>query len=264
MSLYLDAGANAAFITRPDGSVLYFDLTETERHMGKAEVTRFPVEEGGDISDNVRVDAPPFTMRVTISNTPLVPSGNQGAQQGGTIVRIPVDITPYQPPTLSLIAGAIANPVASAVNALQSLAPTSVLMPVLQFPNEFDASVDALAILQDMQNNAELLSITTSLAIYDDYVLEDWELVRDSSTGTGSQVDLTFRGILIVQTTQAAQPFVTQPNAKPPKSKGAQSLQAAPIKASVLTNITGNNQGANNVNVFTGQAQNANGSSVGQ
>ena len=246
-----------AFITRPDGTSLYFDLTDSEKHVGDAEVTDFPVEEGVDISDNMRVRPPPFVMRCTITNTPIVPSGNQpdtvpGKMTSSVEGQVKIDTTPYVPP--AQLASAIINPVGTAVTLLSGpYGPTSVTANVLLFPQDFDAHVDALSILADMQSKAELLQITTSITIYDDYVLEHFELLKDGSAW--QTVDLTFKYINIVQTTTSAQPFVSEPKATPPKNKGQQSPTPAPPKVDLLTVLLGNNNPNAQTNIFTGAAQ---------
>jgi hypothetical protein len=238
-----------AFITRPDGTNLYFDLTDEERHIGHAEVTDFPVEDGSDISDNMRVKPGPFTMRCTISNTPIVASGNQGGTYPGVSPydqpTVTVDITPYKAPFNAV--SALVNPVGTIINALQGpYGPQSFPLTVM-FPDDFDGPTDALFILDAMQSNAELLQITTSLCVYENYVLEHYELVKDG--GPWQMVDLTFKQLILIQTTTSATPFVSEPGKTPPKNVGAKSPTAVPpplkSQITVLGNAAGNaNAGA--------------------
>lgn len=219
----------AAYIQRPDGSSLYFDLTEEERHMGEADITDLPIEEGPNITDNMRPKNAPFTMRCFISNTPLVPSGNQAGTTPGVWTDnvtsgVLIDVEPYQAPVGSVVAAAIINPVGSVINAIGGAIagpPIKPVFQVLMFPSDFDANSDSNETLDAMIKNAELLTVFTSVAEYDNMALARYELVRDANTGTGSAVDLTFQPLNIVKTMTAATPFTTEPRGTQVKDKGA-------------------------------------------
>jgi hypothetical protein len=238
-----------AFITRPDGTNLYFDLTDEERYSGTAEVTEFPVEDGGFIADNVRLKPGTFTMRCTISNTPIVASGNQGGTYPGVSPydqdTVNVEVKPYVAPFNAV--SAILNPVGTIINALSASRDQTYPLTIM-FPDDFDGPTDALFILADMQARGDLLEITTSLCLYENYILEHFELVKDGSPR--QMVDLAFKQIVIVQTTTSAQPFVSTPNATNPKTKGQKSPPAAapgPVKS--LLTVAGN--AAGNANAGT-------------
>lgn len=211
----------AAYIQRPDGTALYFDLTYDEHHTGEAMVTKLPVEDGPSINDHIRAERSPFKMRCHISNAPLENSGNQTGNTNGSVT---LDITPYkaQQSVLASVASAIVNPVGAVTNALAGDPGKKVIsVPVLLFGTAFDAVVDALFILRDIQENGELLTVFTSVAEYEDMVLERFDILRNYDTGTGADIELSFVPLNIVTTQTAPTPITTEaPAAEPVKKLG--------------------------------------------
>ena len=62
-----------AMIGLKDGTQLLVDVTMSENHTFESEVTDYPVESGGSISDNIRPRPITVSMEGIISNTPLEP-----------------------------------------------------------------------------------------------------------------------------------------------------------------------------------------------
>lgn len=234
-----------AFIQRPDGSAVYFDLTDEERHVGMAEVTKYPVEDGPEVADHIRPVAAPLMLRCTISNTPLVPSGNQPGTTPGEATpndmgTTTVDATPYQAPFNPL--SAVVNPIGSVMNAIGNALSSHdyhVDVPVVVFNTPFNAPVDTLFLLNDIKEKGEILTIFTSIAEYDGMVLTKFELIRNASTGTGAEVELLFEPLTVVTTTTAAAPQPTEPRGNVVKKKGAQGPKAPdPPKNSIAWTAT--------------------------
>jgi hypothetical protein len=232
----------SVYIQRPDGSCLYFDLTDEEKFSGSAAVTKFPVESGSDITDNVRPQPTPFTCRCTISNTPLLPSGNQPGTGPGAFSdkglfdsTVTINTTPYPTPPGTVALQVLLNPVGSVISAVGSLgSPTSVELPVMMFDEDFDANQDTLTVLEEIRQASELLTIFTSLNSYESMVLSRYEIVRNKDTGTGSDVELSFEPIEFVTTTSAPTPDLTKAAQTAKTSKGPQGPVAAqPPKSSV-------------------------------
>ncbi len=74
-----------------DGQVqsILFDATERDSHQSTATITEHPIEEGANISDHIRKDLDRVSLRVVVSNTPIVApvdhadgvTGRQGSVQ---------------------------------------------------------------------------------------------------------------------------------------------------------------------------------------
>lgn len=58
-------------LTAADGSTLAFDAVVEEGHASPAEATSFPVEEGGDASDHIRLGPKTLTIRGIMGEFPL-------------------------------------------------------------------------------------------------------------------------------------------------------------------------------------------------
>lgn len=236
----------ACFIQRADASYLYFDITDEEQHQGKAVVTDYPVEDGPNVTDHMRVALTPFTMKCTISNTPIkknIAAGSSGDDgRGGTIATVVIANSPYQRPVGLL--NVVANPIGTAMDAVGgALAgkPQPFKQQVVMFPSEFDAVRDMLDALNEMQEGRELVDVTTSKRVYNQVVLESFEMTRNASTGTGAEVTLTFKTLRIVDSASAATPTPTEPRGTPPKAKGKQA--PTPASAADKTSLIGQGTG---------------------
>jgi len=119
------------------------DCAVTEGHSFKSEVTQFPVEEGADITDHVRVLPDVITLEGLVSDTPL-----------GTLAERR-EITEGLP------------------------------------------SEDALAWLKRIRTDREPVTISTSLGIYKNMVLEALEIPRDAKTGNALAFTAIFRQVVI-------------------------------------------------------------------
>lgn len=255
---YSESQAVSAYIQRPDGSAVYFDLTSEEHHTGEAKVTKLPVEEGPDVNDHMRAEPRPLALRAFTSNTPLEPSGNQaGIKRGSTDVlgSVDIDITPFKPK--KTIAGAIAqaviNPVGFVTNALtDDDSKKTATISVIKFPYEFNAPKDTLELLKEMQDNAELLTVFTSVDEYENVVLERYAMTRNAETGTGAEIEMFFVPLRIVKVTTAATPITTEPQVKTVKKAGKKDPEPEVPRASVAKNLSQNDT---NKNLFTGKPE---------
>ncbi len=64
--------------------VLWFDVTTEEQHHLKAEITEHPVEEGINVTDNVRPAADTLSLTCFISNAPLTTKTGQSRGRNWT------------------------------------------------------------------------------------------------------------------------------------------------------------------------------------
>lgn len=227
-----------AQIIRPDQSFLMFDLTDEEHHQGDLEVTKYPVEEGPDVADNVRLQPREFHLTCTISNSPI----HDYNKLGGRVTNFPITGAGPSPKT-QLISGlpasldpladaevgglfAALSAVSGAIGSLFAGSPTKYSVNVLAWATPFDMVITARDNLDEMQQNAELLTVVTSKYVYNGYVLSHWDETRNVETGDGALFNLTFTEISQVTVSLTAAP-VTEPRGQAPVAKGAKGVKAA-------------------------------------
>jgi len=64
-------------ISRADGTGVTFDCSLNETHTRRSTVTRFPVEVGGSIVDNIRAEPDGLTLEAIVGAAPLSPDRGQ-------------------------------------------------------------------------------------------------------------------------------------------------------------------------------------------
>lgn len=81
---------SAAYFLWTDESLssnqLIFDVVEDERWRGGAEVTKYPVERGSNVTDNVRPETDAVTLRVFATNEPI------GSNNWATPLNMPLEV----------------------------------------------------------------------------------------------------------------------------------------------------------------------------
>lgn len=209
--------------------VVSFDVTPTEQHDSVAVVTEFPVEEGVDVADHVRLLPKVLSCEVFVSNEPIHPFTFLGpllAIRGAEQV-VPLDIpTPFNPP--SLFRGvAIASPGAGIRTAMAAfegrLTKPALFAQVLKFDPPFDAVAITYGKLMSIQESRAKLRVVTSLTEYDNMVLAAVSTPRTVADGTGATFQLGFRQLRKVSPANVAAPKVPlEPRGGPKKNRGGQ------------------------------------------
>lgn len=175
---------------------LYFDLAFSDSAIHSSDITKFPVEQGADVADHVRVN--PFTLSasVFVSNTPIddLPDHSRGKQVG--------------PVALS------GSPLLQATSA-----------QVAQFTSANDAGPNGdfiagtYAILRGLHDEHRILTATTPIKQYQDMAITKVALMRDKDfSGDGAKFELELEQITIVTSDLVTSAIV--PQAQPDLSKG--------------------------------------------
>lgn len=211
----------AAYIKRPDGSFVYFDVTTEEQLGGDSDITDYPVEEGPNITDHIQPNLSRITIKCFLTNEPIVDNG-----RGMTSATVTLP-TFQQTNPLAPNLGSLTRTVENAVSSLFSTpGPTEYNVSVLSFPF-FDAVRDMLGVVEDMRLGREMLTVVTSKKAYDNMALSRWDLSRDAQTGTGAELSLEFKQIVTVSVSVDIAPLPTEPRGRPPKTKGTKDPPAA-------------------------------------
>lgn len=114
------------------------DIATSESHSFPGEVTKFPVESGGDISDHIRDLPPVITLECIVSDSPSGEVARDATRQ--------LDVT----------GDGLIN------------------------PNALPVSADALAYLRDLKAQRKLVTVETSLGIFEQMAFVELDVPRDA------------------------------------------------------------------------------------
>jgi hypothetical protein len=247
----------------PSGT-LGFDVTSSEAVEITATVTKHPVEVGADVTDHIRKNLDEVTLEVFVSNTPLTnqnfvdpdqPRGgtnsplllDAGAPYSppGAPPQTPIDVAVYIPPPFSL--GALvsdvakltfaAPPVTAALGIPARLAPDTYAQ-VLQFGDDFSATIETYDVLTQLQIDGTLVSVVLRDSVHDNMIVTGISKPRTNEDGDGARFTVKFEEIRIVQTQTTSSPVPAEVRAKSPVTAGSTGAKTAdPSKASVASGL---------------------------
>lgn len=245
---------------------IWIDVSIREEHSRGAEVTQHPVEEGADVTDHVRLQAPTLQIEGVVTNTPIEQPGSHA--DGATASNAGITLQKYGggdleimrasgtqsieiegEPTLGALgivpgidqAASLVREVGVDVRArrrLQMIVPKETLGPApkhaigLVFDKPFDrvrAVYNALVATFEARRPVQ---IVTGLAVYEQVVLTDLSINREASTAGTLHFGCTGQVLRIVKNAKglvgAPDPIV--PRGKPAVNLGNQAPQ--PVAAS--------------------------------
>ncbi len=180
-------------ITYAGGSI-EFDATLSENHPSSNVVTEHPVERGVNVTDHVRPEVDRVTLEVYVTNAPIkVPRTNLDGATGGTsALELEVPTTGELPIAIPGIGAALKG--AGAFNRT-----ISVKAQTLQF-DEFDRVASVYHSLKFLQETAQLLTISTSLVEYENFVIQSVTAPRQAGDGDAMKIQIEARQLRFVTT----------------------------------------------------------------
>lgn len=236
----------------PDDSSLDFvnsDLTLSETHTNEAQVTEHAVEEGTDISDNVRQLPQVYEAEVYVTNTPIAlvrgfsAPGQTG--HGGEMALVTVPMPVYKAPFLGT-PGDIFRKIDEGLSSLFGATDSDTLsVTSLQFPTVFDSVLEHHIALVKLQELGASLTVFTSTRTYKSMVLEGVGLRKEEKGG--GTFGLRFKQIRTVQTQNVSAPKPSTPRGNPTQAKGSQATKPGdkePGAVSVLAQLKDTVKGA--------------------
>jgi hypothetical protein len=228
----------AYILPQSGGNPIYFDLVKTESVTRDADVTEFPVETGANITDHYRLKLNTIRLECFVSQEPIYPAIHPegGGFYGSQMLAWPSYPTPD---TLTVIAGAVTNPVGALLNALSPDPTSATVQGMLQWQNAFDSLSTLLTTLEGLRNTAQLVDVATRSYYYAGYLLGQIETSRDASTGSGTNISIELHQINQVATqSTTAPPIPRKPKDTPKVDKGVQQTQAPQQVQSALSAAT--------------------------
>lgn len=205
-----------------ESTPLRFDIVSDESADLTAEATEHPVEDGSDITDNIRDKADEITLNVFVSNTPIA---DVNGLYGATYATVPLDIPSLDRPvypTPGSLENAAIGAIGSAISTLLNGTPPPIAATVLTFPVKFNAVKDILDILSDWKSRGVLGEVITASRTYESMAITHIGYKRDTTTGDGATFTIDLKEIRIATAKLVNAPIPTEIRGKLMKNKGAQ------------------------------------------
>lgn len=166
--------------------IVQFDATVSETHTNEVEITSYPVEEGADRNDHIRKLPQSLQIEGVISDTPIV----------------------------FLSSFFATTPVGTNVG----VGPLSKFVPGTKKSNT--RVDDAYKALLKIQDEGQLVDVSTTLDQYDNMVLKTISVTRDASKGKILSCNLTLQKLLVSKSASIDLPDPEKVANKKKKSKG--------------------------------------------
>jgi len=196
---------------------LYADVQKSEEINLPAEVSEHPVETGAKVADHYRKTSETVTVRLFFSNSPIQSDLTDNVGRRRTF-----ELNVPKPPARPLLStGAIVGAATGIVglsgrtptpsgNPLQAIAGTGLSLgaallgrkgqpnnriEALAFDRPFDRLGDALALVRDLQRRGELITVRTTVDLFENAAIINATFSRDETTGDGGWLELTLKEV---------------------------------------------------------------------
>ena len=237
--------------TNADGTLdlVQLDVYDSETHGMPTEVTEFPVEDGPDISDNVRRKPKTLTIEGYVSDTPLPQNHGSGlasktadlgprtlnvpatASFGSKLTKLDVPSSPLRPQLTALasagfsaLAGALGFDQGTSANfrTVNPAQQTTVTVQSWSWAGWSSRVAETFALLEKAYDNACLMTVTTDLKVYTNMVFADngLQVPRKTEDGNGAPFSLSLKQIRVVNSQTVAAPKPLEPSGQLKKSVG--------------------------------------------
>ena len=237
--------------TNADGTLdlVQLDVYDTETHGMATEVTEFPVEDGPDISDNVRRKPKTLAIEGYVSDTPLPQNHGSGlasqiasldphtlnvpatASFSSKLTKLDVPASPLRPNLQALasagfsaLAGALGFDQGYSAN-LRTVNPvqqTTITTQIWTWPSWSSRVAETFALVEKAYDSAVLMTVTTDFKVYTNMVFADngLQVPRKTEDGNGAPFSLSLKQIRVVNSQTVAAPKPLEPSGQLKKSVG--------------------------------------------
>jgi len=206
-----------------------FDATLKENHSNSGTATEHTVEVGANISDHFRKDRDRLTLEVQVTNHPIVSPGVDGAN--GAVAPLSLQGSEFE-----ITTGATVSESGNVEPAKRQTTTRTAQANVLQFSQPFDRVAAVRQQLKDLQNNATILTVITSVDQYNQMILEDIQTLREGRDSVDISLEFAELRTAEGQTVDLPEPVETR--GERARNRGAQAtVEAPPEQASVAAQL---------------------------
>lgn len=228
-------------LTTGETEFVRVDAVVEEMHRSSAVITSHPVEDGGNVSDNVRPDQDTIQLQVFVSNTPItVPEGvSGGVQEQNIFVEEPSQRADTGPrlidagaPPIRLPLGGLVPGLAprwEAADFIERAEPQGLgAAQLLAFDEEFDRVNEVYIQFLALLSRGIVVRVVTKLRTYENMLIEELTVPRKAETGNAARMDVTLRQVRIVDTqTVEVPPLPEEDRGENDRNRGGQATDDA-------------------------------------
>lgn len=205
---------------------LELDVDTQETHDLVSDITEHPVEEGADVTDNVRPRLRRVSIEGFVTDTPLLT--NPGVAEVAEFKTLELQI-PDRPVQLSLSGGIQAGIGAIGEAIFGPTPPKKATMLTLDdFKSRKRAVYDAL---EDARIHARICRVLTSLHEYDNMLIESNTPTRSPDDGNGAVFSVVYKEIVQVTSDVVVAPVPAETLGATKKAAGAKNAKTDEGKA---------------------------------
>lgn len=213
-----------------------FDADLQETHEGTNIITEHPVEDGADISDNVRPQLRRFSVEGFVSDTPLLSNPDVVNQTSFAGIELQIPEQPFK--------FGVSNLVNAGIGAIGDalFPPKPLKVNMLTFDDFKSRKRAAFDLLEDARINARELRVLTSLTEYDHMAIEQVLVTRSPDDGNGARFMVTVKEIEKVSSDVAVAPEPAELSGAQKKAAGSKNAKqdeekVADLKKSLLAQL---------------------------
>jgi len=170
-----------------------FDCDLQETHELTNIVTEHPVEEGADVSDNVRPQLARFAVEGFVSDNPTINNPDVVNQASFVDIELQIPEKNFQPSISAAIGAAV-----SAIGDALTGGPAPLQVKMLRFDNFKSRKRAAFDLLEDARTNARVIRAITTLHEYENMVIEQITVTRSSEDGSGATFSVALKEVSFV------------------------------------------------------------------
>lgn len=167
-----------------------FDTDLQETHDLQNIITDHPVEDGPDISDNVRPQLKRFTVEGYVTDTPLLSNPDVVNHTSFKSIELQIPEQPFKLGVSQLLEAGL-----SAIGNLITGGPKPLKVQMLTFDDFKSRKRAAFDILDDCRVKARICRVITALHEYENMVIEQITVTRSPDDGTGATFTVSLKEI---------------------------------------------------------------------
>lgn len=196
-----------------------FDASINENHEATATATEHPVEPGENrrnVTDHVIPGAETVSLEAHVTNTPIRQPSTQMRGVVGSVT--PANLGEFSRRTYERGAQ---NSEAARYGSAGYTADANVL----QFPGPFNRVTDIHELLLDLRARGVLVTVVTSLRIYEDCVITAVSVPRSVESGDAATFTINFQRLTFAESDTVEVPTPSQPRGNTNRNRGQQATE---------------------------------------
>lgn len=230
LQIYIQEGGvvtESGFSALESRPFVVLDATIAENYDYEAQVTRHPVEEGSDITDNYRLEPFAYTIQGLVTNHPIIAPVTQAGGVAPARHEFTWEVESYNVPIVGLQIGGpgIIGQVTGGIS--RDLGFNERKSTANGFNQPFDRVRGVFDAMRTLMVQKKVITIIADLDAFDNMVVRGYTVTRDQSTGEALDFTAEVRQIRVVTSSTVEVPEPKGPREVPQSKDGRRQNSAA-------------------------------------